>query len=282
MADFQSDRATTWATIAIFMAILAGLSAICYFAILKLNPTSIYVGALMWCPAIAALITLRIRGRSLSSLPWKWGTWRYNIQAYLLPVAYIAAAYSLVWGLGFGAAFKLENIAEWSDELGLPQTKPITTMIVMIGLLATVQLAKSLGSIFGEEAGWRGFLAWELRKVLPFGGVSILSGLIWAVWHYPIVIVFGGGDPLFQVACFTLMITSMSVIMTYFTFKSGSLWPAVVFHAAHNIYIQKIFTPLTIRSENSEMWIDEYGLMIPIVVTCLAFLYWRKAKAENL
>ena len=29
------------------------------------------------------------------------------------------------------------------------------------------------------------------------------------------------------------------------------------------------------------MWIDEYGLMIPLIVTGFAFFYWRKAKAEG-
>jgi len=149
MTDTQTERGDTWATIAIFIAILCGLSAIVYFAILKLNPTSIYVGALMWCPAIAAMLTQKIRGRNISSLPWKWGKWGINIQAYLVPVAYIATAYILVWGLGFGSVFDPENVAEWSDELGLSRAKPVTTMTVMIGLLATVQFIKSLGSIVG-------------------------------------------------------------------------------------------------------------------------------------
>jgi membrane protease YdiL (CAAX protease family) len=263
------------------MAILCSLSAIAHFAILELNPTSLYVGALMLCPAIAALVTQKIRGRAISSLPWAWGNWRSSIQAYLIPAAYVALAYCLIWTFGLATPFNPETMSEWSEELGLPSNVPALSMFVMIGLLASVQFVKSLGSIAGEEIGWRGFLVWELRKVMPFGAVSILSGLIWAAWHYPIVIKYGGGELLFQVACFTLMITSMSVIMTYFTFKSGSVWPAVIFHAAHNIFIQKIFTPITLDAEGAQMWIDEYGLMIPLVVTGFALFYWRKAKAEG-
>ncbi|MCW2689788.1 MAG: Abortive infection protein, partial [Mycobacterium sp.] len=29
----------------------------------------------------------------------------------------------------------------------------------------------------------------ELAKVLPFRGVALLSGIIWASWHYPITAV---------------------------------------------------------------------------------------------
>ena len=117
---------------------------------------------------------------------------------------------------------------------------------------------------------------------MPFEAVALFSGVIWSVWHYPIVINYGFGDPLFQLACFTLMITSMSVIMAYYTFRSNSLWPAVMFHGAHNIYIQKIFSPLTTANEHTRFWIDEYGLLVPVIVTLMAIYFWRRAKAEGL
>ncbi len=281
MMNSDNDPRNTWETIFIFLFILVGLSAIGHFAVVVLKPASIYVGALMWCPAIAAFATLKIRKRKISSLPWAFGNWRDNIQSYLIPVIYITISYTLVWLLGFGGAFDSDTIVKWSSELGLSGT-PLVGTVVMIILLATVQFVKSLGSIVGEEIGWRGFFIWELRKVLPFGGVALFSGIIWSVWHYPIIIKYGLGDPVFQIACFTLMITSMSVIMTYFTFRSKSLWPAIMFHGAHNIYIQKIFSPLTTETDQTKFWIDEYGLMVPIIVTLMAIFYWRRAKAEDL
>jgi uncharacterized protein len=281
MTKSPTDRRDAWITLSIFLGLLCGLSAVAHFALLELNPTSLYVGALMLCPAIAALATQKIRRRTISSLPLAWSNWRSNVQAYLIPAAYVALAYGLIWAFGLGVPLNPETLSEWAGDLGFPPNVPALSMFVMIGLLASVQFVKSLGSIAGEEIGWRGFLVWELRKVMPFGAVSIVSGLIWAAWHYPIVIKYGGGDPVFQVACFTLMITSMSVIMTYFTFKTGSVWPAIMFHGAHNIFIQKIFTPLTAETEGTQMWVDEYGLMIPLVVTGFALFYWRKAKAEG-
>lgn len=41
----------------------------------------------------------------------------------------------------------------------------------------------------GEEIGWRGFLVPELAKGLPFTAVALVSGIIWAAWHYPITAV---------------------------------------------------------------------------------------------
>lgn len=78
------------------------------------------------------------------------------------------------------------------------------------------------------------------------------------------------------------MIIGVSVILAYYTFKSNSLWPAALYHSVHNIYIQKICTPLTISNDTTTFWIDEYGFMIPIVTTIFAFYFWRKAAKENL
>lgn len=50
--------------------LLIALNSIAYYAILKLNPTSIYVGALMISNAFATFITLKIKKRPISSLPW--------------------------------------------------------------------------------------------------------------------------------------------------------------------------------------------------------------------
>lgn len=281
MTDSQKSKRAAWKSISLFLVILMGLSAVGHFAVVGLAPVSIYVGALMWCPAIAAFVTLKITGRKVASLPWNFGAWRDNIQSYLVPVVYVSASYAIAWTLGFGGAFDSETIAEWAAELGLSST-PWVGAIIMVVLFATIQFIKSLGSIAGEEIGWRGFFVWELRKVMPFGGVALFSGIIWSAWHYPIVIKYGFGDPVFQVACFTLMITSMSVIMAYYTFRSNSMWPAIMFHGAHNIYVQKIFTPLTTRNDQTRFWIDEYGLIVPLIVTAIAIYYWRRAKVERM
>jgi membrane protease YdiL (CAAX protease family) len=282
MKQSAKSRTATLATIGLFLVILAVASAIAHFAIIRLVPTSLYVGTLMMTPTLAAFLALKLRGRRISDLPWRWGGHRANLAGYLLPVLYVSLAYGLVWGLGLGGVANPETLAEWQVELGLPDGPAWWVAGLMIGLMATVQFVKSLGSIAGEEIGWRGFLVWELRKIMSFEATCLASGALWAVWHYPVIITYGGGNTLFQLACFTVMIIGMSVIMTYYTFRSRSLWPAVMFHAAHNIYIQKIYTPLTLPTDQTSVWIDEFGLMIPLIVCGLALIYWRRARAEAL
>ena len=119
---------------------------------------------------------------------------------------------------------------------------------------------------------------------MSFKALAIVSGIIWALWHFPIInLMYGGGEYLFlHMAAFTIMILGVSVILAFYTFKSNSLWPAAIYHSVHNIYIQKICTPLTVVNENTFFWIDEYGFMIPIVTTVFAIYFWRKAEKENL
>ena len=40
---------------------------------------------------------------------------------------------------------------------------------------------------FGEEYGWRGVLADELRP-LGLARASLLTGVLWGLWHAPIII----------------------------------------------------------------------------------------------
>jgi uncharacterized protein len=278
----RSVRRETWSTIFIFLAIVTCLSAIFHLAIVNLMPTSLYVGPLMWSPAVAAFLTLRIRGRAISSLPWQWGDWRINCHAFIVPILYVLVAYTFIWTLGLGGVPDGDTLTAWAQSAGLEGISNPALIAIMVLLLGTVGCIRAMSTIVGEEIGWRGFLIWELRKVMPFSGVAIVSGFIWSIWHWPIVIYYGGGNPIIQMVDFTVMITAMSVIMTYFTFKSGSMWPAILFHAAHNVYLDKVFDPLTVKDDNTALWTGEYGLMMPAATSIFAFYFWRKAKAEGM
>ncbi|ASV30715.1 CPBP family intramembrane metalloprotease [Maribacter cobaltidurans] len=284
MSNEPKNQKKVRITILLFLGILTLLSAICYYAILRLNPTSIYVGALMMCPALSAFITLKLMKRPISSLPWGLKHIKYLRLSYLIPVAYITLSYIVIWVFGFGDLVNQETMVEWSQELGMEGFSSTAILLTMIVLLSIVGVIKNIGSTLGEEIGWRGFFIYELRKLFSFGTVSIISGLIWAIWHWPIIFLIykGSGSLLLHITAFTVMIVAISVILAYYTFKSNSLWPAALFHSVHNIFIQKIFTPLTITNDSSTFWIDEYGLMLPIITTIFAFYFWRKAKVENL
>jgi len=284
MLENLSERKETWKTIFLFLAIVILLTSPFHYAIVNLYPSRIYVGAIMWCPAIAAFITLKIKGRQISSLNWKWGNWKYIRMSYVIPTLYGIITYVLIWIIGFGNLANSEAITEWGKELGLigiGTLNPTSITIIAIILLGTIEVIRAAATTLGEEIGWRGFFIYELRKVLSFTGVSIFSGLIWSFWHWPLLVYYGN-NVLLEFTTFTIVIVSMSFIMTYYTFKSKSLWPAVIFHAVSNVYIQKIMPPLTIKVEGTEHWLGENGIMFAIVTCVFGIYFWRKAIKEKL
>ncbi|WP_297093435.1 CPBP family intramembrane glutamic endopeptidase [uncultured Draconibacterium sp.] len=279
-----SERKEAWKTIVIFLAIVTVLSSLFHYAIVNLYPSRIYIGGLMWVPAIAAIITLKLKKRAISSLNWSWGNWKYIRISYFVPALYGIITYLLIWIFGFGSLANGEVITEWAKELGLMgigTLNPTSIIIIAIILLGTVEVIRSAATTLGEEIGWRGFFIYELRKVLSFTGVSVFSGVVWATWHWP-VIVYYGNNVIVEMASFYVVIISMSFMMTYYTFKSKSLWPAVIFHAVSNVYIQKILPELTIKNEGTEYWLGENGIMFAIVTCVFGIYFWRKAIKEKL
>ncbi len=278
------ERKETWLTIFIFLGLTILLTSPFHYAIVNLYPSRIYVGAIMWCPAIAAFITLKIKGRKISSLNWNWGNWRYIRWSYLIPALYGIITYVLIWTFGFGNIANEEAITEWGKELGLfgiGTLNPPAIIIIGTILLATVEVIRASATTLGEEIGWRGFFIHELRKVLSFTGVSIFSGVIWAAWHWPLLVYYSN-NVLLEFITFFIVIISMSFIMAYYTFKSKSLWPAVIFHAVSNVYIQKIMPALTIKIEGTEHWLGENGIMFAIITLVFGLIFWRLGIKENL
>lgn len=284
MLENLSERKEAWKTIFLFLVLVVILTSPFHYAIVNLYPSRIYVGAIMWSPAIAAFITLKIKGRKISSLNWNWGDWKYIRLSYFIPALAGIITYILIWIFGFGNLANAEVITEWAKELqlmGIGTLDTIPIIVIAILLLGTVEVIRSAATTLGEEIGWRGFFIYELRKVLSFTRVSVFSGIIWAAWHWPLFVYYSN-NAILEFSAFLTTCIFMSFTMTYYTFKSKSLWPAVIFHAVSNVYIQKIMPPLTTKIEGTEHWLGENGIMFTIVTCVFGIYFWRKAIKEKM
>jgi membrane protease YdiL (CAAX protease family) len=161
----------------------------------------------------------------------------------------------------------------WSK---LPQCVFIVLFFIVEGVIG---MFGSMATALGEEIGWRGFLVPELYITTNYTRTSLISGAIWAAWHYPILIFghYNNGTPFwYGMICFTVLVMSMSFVFTWFRLKSGSLWTGVMLHASHNLFIQGIFTPLTISTNHTPYFIDEFGCILPVVTVILAIYFWKR------
>lgn len=268
----------------IYVVLVFAFSSLFYFLILHSgslsNGRGMYVLGLMWCPALAGMLTLRLNGRSIAQLGWKWGETKYQIQSWFIPLLYASIAYVIVWVGGFGAFGNREFLDALVRQMHLGGS-PRISIAVGIFLTGSYGLVRSLSGALGEEIGWRGFLVPELSKTTSFTLTSLTSGILWSLWHYPILIYgdYNAGTPTwYGLTCFTVMVVSGSFVFAWMRLKSGSLWTGAILHASHNLYIQAIFTPLTRNTGRTAWYIDEFGCVLPLVTVVFAVYFWSKRR----
>ncbi|MEM6411021.1 MAG: type II CAAX endopeptidase family protein [Pseudomonadota bacterium] len=283
-----SERRKAWRTIGIFLVLTLVLTSI-FGGLMGYQGSTppILMTGVMWSPGIAALLTCLLIKRPIYSLPWRWGGWGWSWFAWGLPILYGFAIYLIVWTFGLGGSSfgNAETLSMWTEQLlGTSETSVVASVIYMI-MLGTVGMVAAVSRALGEEIGWRGLLIWEMRKVMPFWAVGLLSGTIWAIWHWPAILFTdynaGTGSFLLQVFIFTMAILPQGIVYAYITFRSESLWPAVILHGSHNLFIQRIFTPLTEKGPDSHLFIDEFGIVMPTLGCLMALGFYLKARSDG-
>lgn len=101
------------------------------------------------------------------------------------------------------------------------------------GLIAGVTINAVAG--FGEELGWRGFLLRELGH-MGFWKASAIIGLIWGIWHAPIILQ-GHNYPQHPVKGVFMMVIwclLLSPIFSYIRIRSKSVIAAAIIHGSLN------------------------------------------------
>lgn len=274
----MSDR--PYKKIAVFLALTFALSSIFYYLVISTQsfPTS-YGFGIMWCPGVAAIVTQLIFHRSLRGLGWKPGRVKYLLASYLLPLAYVFVVYLITWLVGLG---KFDPTAFAADlkESNAYGTTPFEILGIYLLIMLSVGFLINCFAVLGEEIGWRGLLVPELAKTQSFTMTAFISGGIWAIWHWPLILsgeYNSVGTPVwFGLVCFTIMVIGISFPFAWLRLKSGSLWGAVLMHAAHNLFIQAFFNHLTINTGPTEYVIDEFGIGLALISPLIVYLFWRK------
>lgn len=113
---------------------------------------------------------------------------------------------------------------------------PASALALLGGLLVAMFL--DAGALF-EENGWRGYaLPLLLRRYGPVTA-SLVLGLAWAAWHYPVkydaFTDYGPVGGAAYLGAFTLKIVLLTVVMTYFWQRAGqSTIIAIAMHGLSN------------------------------------------------
>lgn len=213
--DFGSDLLTAGRVLVVYPAALLGIT-------LALAQVA--------APDLAVLVVARIRGGRalLRAVGRRFRPWSPEVGARRGVVIWLVVV----------VVFSACNLASGLLHRALvPQDFTWHFSWSMLALLP-VAMFLDAGALL-EENGWRGFaLPVLLRDHGPLAA-SLLVGLAWASWHFPVkfdaFLDYGLGGALAYLGAFTVKILAISVVMTFFWARAGqATLLAVVMHGLSN------------------------------------------------
>ncbi len=105
-----------------------------------------------------------------------------------------------------------------------------------------------------EEMGWRGILHPELRKKFSFSISTIITAIIWALWHIPLFLIEGTSQYGTNFLIFFITVIGLSFALSNIYELSNSTWLCILFHgmintglsvfAVNNTYVSAIIMSL--------------------------------------
>jgi membrane protease YdiL (CAAX protease family) len=213
---------------------------------------------------------------------WQWGQARYQVIGYLIPLGYSTFTYSIAWLTGI-AALKPDPDCRCLFTVlrsrSLVQTSRHRLYFLVV---ATIGVIQNCATTLGEEIRWRGFLVPELAKRFSFTATAVLSGVIWALWHVPIILFAGYnmGTGWFGLAVVSANMIGLCFVLTWLRLKSGSIWPGVILHASSNHLIQQFFDSMTVYTKQL-MEQGEKSVVLEYFSECRAFWKMGAAKLDS-
>ncbi|TMR92131.1 CPBP family intramembrane glutamic endopeptidase [Nonomuraea basaltis] len=210
MFERLSDRATSIVFIVLVLTISLGTANIAGGLVLALSPLLV---------VMAMLLVVTREGYSRDG--WRrLGTGRLGLRTWPLAVATTAGLCLLATAgavaLGFGR-FSAPH-GDWVQSMiAVSITGPILS--------------------FAEEIGWRGYLQPRLA-FLGERSAMLVIGLVWIAWHLPYILFtpyyHTEGNRSLVLLLFSGSVIAFSFLFGYLRVMSGSVWPVVLAHFAHN------------------------------------------------
>ena len=257
--DHDPGERSSWVSIAVFLVIAYGLACL---ACLPLwlgdglrSPWMVLCGAvMMYTPTVAAVVSAKLVERQprlmLNLGIWPVASWRRLVGSIAIAFGVIIAVVlaALVTSAIAGTyAFDLRTFhgaeqffASQLSAAGKPgQTLPLPIWVLVVVDLAALPINAlvSSGLALGEEIGWRGFLYPRLRARLGDTLAVVVLGIIWGVWHAPLLLLgynYPSLAPGWRLVWMSVFCIELTAILAWVRQRSRSVWPAAIGHGTVN------------------------------------------------
>ena len=173
----------------------------------------------------------------------------------------------------------------WLTVLLIP---PLTIFLVLLALSKIVSPEYSpghfwMGFTFGilagilEEIGWMGFAYPNMVRRLKALPAGILLGILWSLWHLPVINFLGSASPHGQYwmtyfLSFAAVMTAMRVIIAWIYQNTKSLLLCQLMHICSTGFLVA-FSPSPIAAAQEPIWYFVYAAVLWILVAFLASRY---------
>lgn len=179
--------------------------------------------------------------------------WPFYLAAMLLPLLAVVVGGTIFY-LIFSGSFdpNLGEVRKLYAAFSLATETNPWMALLFITLQSSIQWLFINGLLsIGEEFGWRAYLLPKLIERFTGGEpapdsslyaagarkASLLIGLIWGVWHWPLFLMtlrLTPDFPLIFLLVYPVSTCWLSVLLCWVTLRSGSVWPASIGHGFIN------------------------------------------------
>jgi membrane protease YdiL (CAAX protease family) len=259
-----------------FSILVAGSAIIEWILIRTGEPIENHLGLvllLMWTPGIASLIARFVLREGLRDISFRFGgkpAVKPMLIAWFFPLAVGILAYGGAWSAGL-VSFEMQS------EPWLPESKGLAAFLLLASVRLSIGVVIAAIAAAGEEIGWRGYMITRLIQAgVPYP--VFLSGLIWGLWHTPLILTgqyVASPNPVLSAGLFLAVTVAIGFLLARVRLESGSVWPAIIGHAAWNSTIQGLFD-FSSAGESKAFWVGESGILVIATTIVLVFVLVRR------
>ena len=204
----------------------------------------------MFCPLVSVLLVQKFWLHQPTGISWKvQGKRRFWLAAWFGPAVLTllgAVLYFAVFPsrLDFSGSWLVAAYGGEMDAQTLRSQLGVSTgsYLLQNGLFA-VLLAPAINMFpaLGEEVGWRGYMMPRLKERLGLLNGRLLGGIIWGVWHWPLMLLVGYeygtnylGAPLLGLVVWCVVCFALNTLLDWLYEKTGCIWVPAIAHGALN------------------------------------------------